>query len=257
MSGAGAFGAVLMRSPELVADLCSAIGRATNIAPSVKCRIGVDELDTYQYLSNFINTVSTKGNVSHFIIHARKAMLGCGFSPHDNRTIPPLNYPFVYQLVKDFPHLQFTLNGGVVTFEDMAIHEAHGVDGVMVGRGVVQDPYMYRHVDKLLYGDKRGVCSKHVLSPLSYLILDSMTRRQLLEAYSYYAENMESRYGSKIRTFIFKSIHNLFYGEHNGKVYRRLIDMYSRPTGQYGNVCIRDAIMKCMEVMSDEVLDRP
>jgi tRNA-dihydrouridine synthase A len=150
-----------MRSPELVADLCVAVGMATGSAPSVKCRIGVDELDSYQYLSDFIHTVSTKGNVSHFIIHARKAILGQSFSPHQNRTVPALNYPCVYQLIKDFPYLQFTLNGGVVTYEDMLMHEAHGVHGIMIGRGVIRDPYFYRHVDKLVYGDHSGKTTSH------------------------------------------------------------------------------------------------
>lgn len=152
VSGSGSFGASLMKDPPLVADLCSAIRDATGVFPTVKCRIGVDELDSYEYLSNFIDLVSRKGQVNHFFIHARKAVLDKKFSPHDNRTIPPLKYEYVYRLIEDFPHLEFTLNGGVVTYEEILTHKARGVHGVMIGRGVINHPYMYRHVDNLIYG---------------------------------------------------------------------------------------------------------
>ena len=152
-SGAGSFGAVLMKDPHLVADLCIAASAATGNAPTVKCRIGVDNQDSYGHLSDFIDIVSRRGGVGHFFVHARSAILDKSFSPHDNRTIPPLQYDHVYSLVRDFPGVEFTLNGGVVSYEDMYTHTARGAHGVMVGRGVIEDPYLYRHVDRLCYGD--------------------------------------------------------------------------------------------------------
>ena len=117
VSDQGCFGAALMLKPDLVAELSLSIGEALGRPATVKCRIGVDDQDSYEGLVEFIRRVSEKGKVQHFIIHARKAVLGGKFSPDDNRKIPPLKYHYVYQLVKDFPHLYFTLNGGALTLE--------------------------------------------------------------------------------------------------------------------------------------------
>jgi tRNA-dihydrouridine synthase len=117
VAGAGCFGAALMLNPAVVADLTSAISEVSGKPTSVKCRIGVNDDDSYEQLHRFVETVSARGNVDHFVVHARKALLGGKFSPADNRKIPPLKYQYVYRLVQDFPHLAFTLNGGVVTME--------------------------------------------------------------------------------------------------------------------------------------------
>lgn len=82
-----------------------------------KTRIGIDEQDSYAFLCDFIETVSDKGGCEMFIIHARKAWLS-GLSPKENREIPPLDYPRVYQLKRDFPHLTMAINGGVKTLEE-------------------------------------------------------------------------------------------------------------------------------------------
>jgi tRNA-dihydrouridine synthase A len=99
------------------------------LMPTVKCRIGVDQNDTYEELHRFVDLLSNEGLVKHFIIHARKAILDKKFSPKDNRTIPPLSYDTVYRLVQDFPHLDFTLNGGVKTYDQVLEHYTHGVKG--------------------------------------------------------------------------------------------------------------------------------
>ena len=83
----------------------------------MKCRLGVDEYDSYEFAKNFIGEVSNVPNIKHFIIHARKAFLK-GLNPAQNRNIPPLMYDRVYQLKEDFPHLKFTLNGGIKTIKD-------------------------------------------------------------------------------------------------------------------------------------------
>jgi tRNA-dihydrouridine synthase A len=79
-----------MLNPPLVAELALAVSSQTNCPATVKCRIGVDDRDSYEELVAFVRTVSEKGNVGHFIVHARKAVLNANFSPHDNRSIPPL-----------------------------------------------------------------------------------------------------------------------------------------------------------------------
>ena len=56
---------------------------------TVKCRLGVDELDSYEFVRDFVKIVSENSETRHFIIHARKAILK-GLSPAENRKIPPL-----------------------------------------------------------------------------------------------------------------------------------------------------------------------
>jgi tRNA-dihydrouridine synthase A len=155
VADAGSFGAALMLQPDLVSELSLSVGEATGSPATVKCRIGVDELDSYEFLSAFVHRVSTKGAVGHFIVHARKAVLGGKFSPADNRKIPPLKYEFVHRLVQDFPHLQFTINGGINSLdeEEVSPHFERGVAGVMIGRSVINDPFRFRHVDSMLYGN--------------------------------------------------------------------------------------------------------
>ena len=126
VAGKGCFGAALMLDPQLVSDLCRSISEATGQPATVKCRIGVNDNDSYQYLSDFIDFVQNKAGVEHFIIHARKAILDKNFSPDDNRKIPPLKYDYVYQLVREFPELNFTINGGILNFEDIQTHLQHG-----------------------------------------------------------------------------------------------------------------------------------
>lgn len=121
VAGKGCFGAALMKDPENVAQIVSEIYRyvGTAIPISVKTRIGVDrDFDSYAHLKRFIDVVSRQGHCDRFIIHARKAWLS-GVNPKLNRSIPPLKYHRVYQLTRDFPSLNFTLNGGVSSVEDI------------------------------------------------------------------------------------------------------------------------------------------
>lgn len=148
----GSFGASLMRRPQHVAHLAQAISEATGAPATVKCRIGVDDDDSYEQLTEYIRLVSEQGGVRHFVVHARKAILGGKLSPADNRRIPPLRYDYVYRLIEDFPNLDFTLNGGVNSYDDVLGHLSHGVHGVMVGRSVIGAPFYWAEVDSRVYG---------------------------------------------------------------------------------------------------------
>jgi len=132
--------------------------KSSNVPISVKCRIGIDDMDSYAKLFHFIATVSGSG-VKHFIVHARKALLG-KFSPKENRTIPELNYEMVHQLIKDFPQLEFTLNGGITSYEQVQEHLRKGAVGVMIGRRSHKDPEMFSEADEIIF----GVQSKERLS---------------------------------------------------------------------------------------------
>jgi tRNA-dihydrouridine synthase A len=145
----GMFGACLMGRPQLVADCVRAMVAACDIPVTVKHRIGIDDMESYDELKGFVEPVAAAG-CSVFIVHARKAWLQ-GLSPKENREIPPLNYPWVYQLKKDFPDLTIILNGGVQTLEESREHLLH-VDGVMIGREAYQNPWMLAQADLKLYG---------------------------------------------------------------------------------------------------------
>jgi len=153
----GRFGACLMADPNLVAECVSSMQNATNIPVTVKSRIGIDDQDSYQFLHQFIETVQQAG-CEHFIIHARKAWLS-GLSPKQNREVPPLDYQRVYQIKKDFPALEISINGGIKTFDEAKVHLAH-LDGVMIGREVYQNPYMLAEADQQLWGLQEPVKSR-------------------------------------------------------------------------------------------------
>ena len=145
----GDFGAILMRNPNLVAKCVKAIKNNVNIPVSIKCRIGVDDMDEEKDLNTFIKKVSDSG-CKIFIIHARKAWLK-GLSPKENRNIPPLNYERVYKLKDEFPHLEIIINGGLENIEDSKNHLTK-VDGVMMGRKAYENPFQLTKVDHLIYG---------------------------------------------------------------------------------------------------------
>ncbi|MTD41324.1 tRNA dihydrouridine(20/20a) synthase DusA [Erwinia sp. CPCC 100877] len=146
----GRFGACLMGEAQLVAECVKAMRDVVSIPVTVKTRIGIDEQDSYAFLCDFVGTVAEQGGCETFIIHARKAWLS-GLSPKENREIPPLDYPRVWQLKRDFPHLTMSINGGIKTLEEARSHLQH-MDGVMVGREAYQNPGMMAAVDRMIFG---------------------------------------------------------------------------------------------------------
>jgi tRNA-dihydrouridine synthase A len=153
----GMFGACLMARPELVADCVKAMRDACDIPVTVKHRIGIDDMEHYEQLVGFVAPIAQAG-CDVFIVHARKAWLQ-GLSPKQNREIPPLNYPWVYQLKRDFPHLTIVINGGIQTLDECREHLA-SVDGVMLGREAYQNPWMLAEVDSALFGMDKPVDSR-------------------------------------------------------------------------------------------------
>jgi tRNA-dihydrouridine synthase A len=146
----GAFGACLMAEPTLVADCVKAMHDAVDIDISVKHRIGIDDVDTYGFVRDFVGTVAEAG-CKIFIVHARNAILK-GLSPKENREIPRLKYDFVYQLKRDFPELEIIINGGIRTVEEIDEHLKH-LDGVMIGREAYHNPWLLSVFDERYYGD--------------------------------------------------------------------------------------------------------
>lgn len=153
----GHFGACLMKEPALVARCVAAMKSAVNIPVTVKCRIGVDDYDSYAHLRHFIQCVADAG-CKVFILHARKAWLQ-GLSPKENRTVPPLQYDTVYRIKQDFPQLQIVINGGIQTVADMQ-RQLEQMDGVMIGRRGYQDSYLFAAVDAHFYQDSHKPLSR-------------------------------------------------------------------------------------------------
>lgn len=198
----GKFGACLMLEPETVRELCAAMVRKLTIPVTVKCRLGVDDRDAYEDLRNFIGTVSQAG-VSHFIIHARKAILA-GLTPEENRKIPPLRYDQVYKLVGDFPDLQFTLNGGIKSHEQIAEAAAQGCTGVMLGRWAYENPTFFSDVDHMYYQTSNP----------------GISRRQAMETYAAYCQS-ELEAGEQVcNSVLAKPLTNLFRAQPGNSYYR-------------------------------------
>jgi tRNA-dihydrouridine synthase A len=153
----GAFGACLMAEPQLVADCVKAMRDAVTIDVTVKHRIGIDKVENYGFVRDFVGTISDAGSKT-FIVHARNAILK-GLSPKENREIPPLRYEVAYELKREFPGLEIIINGGIKTSDEIAQHLEH-VDGVMMGREAYHNPYAMAGYDARFYGDETAVKSR-------------------------------------------------------------------------------------------------
>lgn len=154
---AARFGACLMKEPALVAECIAALRAASPLPVTVKTRLGVDDVDSYEQLHDFVRTVASAG-CEVFILHARKAWLK-GLSPKENREIPPLRYDVAQQVRRDFPALTVVVNGGLKTLAMMREHLAD-FDGVMVGREAVANPYLFASVDHDFFDTAAPVLSR-------------------------------------------------------------------------------------------------
>ncbi len=198
----GSFGACLMREPDLVASCVESMIEACDIPVSVKSRIGIDEMETYDELSDFVYRIHKKG-CQHFIIHARKAWLH-GLSPKQNRTIPPLNYPWVYQIKKDFPRLKITINGGITNTKEVLNHLKR-VDGVMLGRAIYNEPFTLTEIDSHVFGVSGA----------------KKSRENIVIEYMKYIER-QHKLGVPVRAMT-RHILGLYHGQKNAKMFRRLL----------------------------------
>lgn len=199
---AGRFGACLMKEPSLVADCIAAMITAVKIPVTVKCRLGVDELETYEHFVSFIDTVSQTG-CSTFVVHARKAWLS-GLSPKENREIPPLRYDWVYELKKQRPDLTILLNGGLSTVE-AGLEVLPNVDGVMIGRMAYHEPYRLHQLERAIYTPELGI----------------ETRENLLLQYRDYVERQCAK-GITVKHMT-RHILGLFHSQPSGRMFRQVL----------------------------------
>ncbi|MBR9791404.1 MAG: tRNA dihydrouridine(20/20a) synthase DusA [Gammaproteobacteria bacterium] len=234
----GSFGACLMAQPQVVADCVKAMQAEVDIPVTVKCRIGIDDMDEYEDFSRFIDVVAGAG-CDTFIVHARKAWLQ-GLSPKENRDIPPLNYERVYQLKSQHPELNISINGGITSLEQAEVH-LNQVDGVMIGREVYSNPYILAEVDKRFYGD--------TAQPLD--------RAEIVRLMQAYIERQDAPY--------FKPWHaarhmlGLFQGQPGGRAWRRYLSQ--KGTGKNpdpnllmnGLAAMQETASKAIEYQTKEV----
>lgn len=228
----GRFGACLMRAPEQVAEMVAAMRAATRLPVTVKHRVGVDELDSYEDMARFVELVSAAG-CNTFIVHARKAWLQ-GLSPAENRTVPPLRHTEVYQLKADFPHLNIELNGGVASIDEVEAHLAR-VDGVMVGRAAYHDPWMLAGADTRIFGQPPQ------LGP---------TRRQIIEIMLAYSERMVQAPRGSLHA-ITRHMLGLFHGQPGTRAWKRLLS-----TGVHAGLAGPALLRKAMNAVPADVLDQ-
>jgi tRNA-dihydrouridine synthase A len=195
----GSFGACLMREADLVAECVAAMQNVVKIPVSVKTRIGIDNDDSWEFFLNFVERVACK----NWIIHARKAWLS-GLSPKENRTIPPLNYEWVFKLKEIHPEFQISLNGGVKNLTE-AKEILQKVDSVMIGRAAYDTPWILADADAEIFGAE-AICKD---------------KFEVIETYLPYAK-MQLKKGVPV-SLLTKHLMGLFHGMPNAKKYRAAI----------------------------------
>jgi tRNA-dihydrouridine synthase A len=184
----GAFGACLMAEPELVSSCVQAIRSSVRLPVTVKHRIGINDIESYEFVRAFVATVSQAG-CRTFIVHARNAVLK-GLSPKENREIPPLKYDYVYRLKAEFPALEFVINGGITSWAEITTHLAY-VDGAMLGRAAYHNPWLLADAGR--------------------------TRADVVRAMYEYAKGVES-----VR-HVTRHMLGLYHGHNKARLWRRLL----------------------------------
>ena len=216
----GCFGAALMGEPQTVAACVAAMRKAVAIPVTVKCRIGIDDRDSYEDFRRFVGTVADAG-CSTFIVHARKAWLS-GLSPKQNREIPPLDYERVYRLKAAWSDLEIVINGGISSLDEVEAHLAH-VDGVMLGRAAYQTPWVLADADRRFFAGVNPVSSR-------------------AEAIAAFMPHVEAQLAEGIyMSRLTRHILGLYHGEPGGRLWRRHLSENAYRPGA-GRAVIDDAL---------------
>lgn len=236
------YGASLMRHPTLVKEILMAMKEATSKEVSAKIRIGIknkpnsllppENLTSWEYLVNFIEEIQ-KSKIETIIVHSRIAILE-GFSPKENRQIPPLRRDWVYQLKELFPNLSFILNGGLKTLEEIEEVMNSNLEGVMIGRASYDNPYLLAKASRLFLEEKEPI----------------PTRRDILIKMEDYIKK-EEEVGANIR-LIFPHLMGLFHEEEGARLFRQIL---SPPFAQNEKISLR--FNKIWEKISPHTLDKP
>lgn len=231
----GQFGATLMARPERVAQCVAAMKAEVDIPVTVKHRIGIDDLDRYEDMHNFVSVVS-QSNCDRFSVHARKAWLQ-GLSPKQNRNVPPLRYDDVYRLKRELPDLEIEINGGIKQLDEFEQHLEH-VDAVMIGRAAYDNPALFAGVDRRFFGAQENDSSA------------VKSRRELVEAMFPYVERMLKTDAWLSR--VTRHLHGVFTGMKGTRSWKRFMAENS-----YGEQAGVDVLKRALEVVPEATLDEP
>ncbi len=220
----GRIGACLMKEPDHVALCIEAMSTAVDIPVTVKCRIGIDELDDFTFLDSFVNKIADKGCIS-FIIHARKAWLS-GLSPKQNREVPPLDYERVAAIKEKHPHLRIILNGGIKTIDEIKTH-LKIFDGVMIGREAYSHPYLFADIEREFFNNA-----------------DILSREEIARAMIPYAQEQFERYGTPIKS-ITRHILGLYHEQAGARAYRRTLS--TEAYKENASSAVIEEALRCMK----------
>ena len=195
------FGACLMKEPDLVSDCINEMVNSCKIPVTAKTRIGVDDIEDFEYLNNFIGKIR-KAGCKTFILHARKAILK-GLSPKQNLNIPKLNYQMVYEIKKHNPDLEIIINGGISKIDEIKNH-LNQCDGVMIGRSIYQNPYSLVEIEKEIFGNT-----------------DNPSREDVTKKLLEYVEK-EVKLGTKVNHIMRHTV-GLYHGQIGSKEWKRYL----------------------------------
>ena len=237
----GRFGACLMKEPDHVAACVEAMNKSVDVPVTVKCRIGIDEQDSFEFLERFVSKIADKG-CKTFVIHARKAWLN-GLSPKENREVPPLDYDRVRATKEKYPHLRIILNGGLTTIEAVKQNLSFprkresseetsqdprlrgesnfGLDGAMIGREAYQNPWLLTQIEKEIFGNGEP-CSRDTV------VLKMMD----------YAREQRKLYDTPVKS-ITRHMIGLYHELPGAKAWRRALSTLPYEDGADENVLLR------------------
>ena len=216
------FGACLMKEPNLVADCLSKMQSVTKLPVTIKTRIGYDDVEDYENLSNFISTLKATG-IKTFIIHARKAMLG-KFTPKQNLNIPPLKYEYVYKLKEDFPNQEFIINGGITSVDEIK-PLLKKTDGVMIGRAAYHTPYLLADIEREIFNNDNVPSRQDVIEQLIPYVKEELKK------------------GTRLNQIMRHTL-GLFHGQTGASYWKRYLSE---------NMCVRDADVKKIDHIMDKI----
>ncbi len=216
------FGACLMKEPNLVAECVNEMKNATILPITIKTRIGIDNIEDYEYLKKFITIIKNAG-VKTFVIHARRAILN-KLTPKQNLNIPPLNYNFVYKIKKDFPNDNIILNGGVDSINKIQAH-LKNVDGVMIGRAAYHSPYFLAEVEKEIFNNHNIPSRIEVMERMIPYIKEEIGK------------------GARLNQIMRHTI-GLFHGQKGSAYWKRYLSQ---------NMCIREADLQKINHIMDHI----
>lgn len=224
----GRFGACLMKEPQLVRDCLAAMRDAVDVPVTIKTRLGVDDLYSYDYFRDFAGLLHEAG-INILVAHARRAWLS-GLSPKQNRDVPPLDHDWVYRLKRELPGLTVVINGGVDDIDGAQAHLEH-VDGVMIGRAAYHDPWFLAQCEQAFVDGAAPATRASLIEPMS----------------DYLARNVAR--GVPVK-HITRHVLGLFQGQPGARTWRRYLSEHAHREDNNSGI-LRDAL-KAMRTVQME-----